>query len=198
MKGDKSISDTIEQWLQAYGDQLHSWAYHKTGDKQAAEDLVQETFLAAFKSLEKFKGNSQPKTWLFSILKNKIIDYHRKKFRENTFNESSLKGNRDKDDIVETFFDSYGRWKPESSPIKWAETDSELLDDLDFKAILQSCMEDLPEKWFSAMQFKYLEQKEGKVICQELDITPSNFWQILHRAKVQLKNCLEHRWFKAQ
>lgn len=197
MKETESSAQSIEQWLVSYGDDLFSWAYHKTNDREAAEDLVQETFLAAVKSLSNFKSQSQPKTWLFSILKNKIMDYHRKKFRENTFNESRLNGKSDEDGVIDAFFDNYGRWKSQSSPANWHETDKELLDDLDFKAVLQNCMEHLPQKWFSAIQFKYLEQKEGKVICQELDITPSNFWQILHRAKVQLKNCLEENWFKA-
>lgn len=192
-----SVSKTIELWLFNYGDDLYTWAMHKTSNKEVAEDLVQDTFLAAFKSFGNFKGKSQPKTWLFSILKNKIMDYHRKNFRENTVNESRFSRGKDESMVFETFFDHNGSWKAESSPANWHDTEKELLDDLDFKAVLQDCMEHLPQKWFSAIQFKYLEQKEGNIICQELDISPSNFWQILHRAKLQLKNCLEQNWFRA-
>lgn len=198
MQENQSKAETIEQWLLNYGDDLYGWAYNKTSDKEAAEDLVQETFLAAIKSFNKFRGDSEPKTWLFSILKNKIMDYHRKKFRENTRNETTLKGSGNENDVIEIFFDGNGRWKKGSSPASWNEMEIELLDNLDFKAVLQGCMENLPPRWFSAIQFKYLEQKESKAICQELDISPSNFWQILHRAKVKLKNCLEQNWFKAQ
>lgn len=197
MKDTESTNKLIESWISDHGDDLFSWAFYKTSDKEASEDLVQETFLSAVKSFEKFKGHSQPKTWLFSILKNKIMDYHRKKFRENTLNESGLKVNKDKDHVLETFYDNYGRWRTDSSPANWHDSEEALLDNLDFIDVLQDCMNNLPQKWFSAIQFKYLEQKKGSVICQELNISPSNFWQILHRAKVQLKNCLEQNWFKA-
>ena len=75
IKEDSKI--TIENWVNQYSDALFSWAYYKTSSKETAEDLVQDTFLAAYHKIDSFKGNSQPKTWLFSILNNKIIDYYR-------------------------------------------------------------------------------------------------------------------------
>jgi len=71
------------------------------------------------------------------------------------------------------------------------------LDNVEFKSVMENCMKKLPDTWFSAIHLKYLEEKDGKVICQELGITPSNFWQILHRAKVQLRACIEKNWFKS-
>jgi len=159
--------------------------------------MVQETFLAAFKSIDKFQGKSKPKTWLFSILNNKIMDHHRKKFREATTNQSKLNGQAEDINVLETFFNNNGGWKPENSPANWQEMDGNLLDNAEFKSVMKDCMKKLPENWFSAIHLKYLEEKDGKVICQELGITPSNFWQILHRAKVQLRGCIENNWFKA-
>lgn len=194
----KSIVDgNISEWVSLYADDLYRWALHKTSDKETAEDIVQETFLAAFKSIDKFKGKSQPKTWLFSIMKNKIMDYHRKKYRETTINQSKLSNGSDGADILENFFDQNGTWKPENNPANWHDMEDHLLDDDDFNEVLGNCMKKLPSNWFSAMSMKYLEEKEGKIICQELGITPSNFWQILHRAKVQLKACLEMNWFNS-
>ncbi len=191
-----STNNNIQEWVSLYADNLFSWALHKTNDRETAQDLVQETFLAAFKSLDKFQGNSQPKTWLFAIINNKIIDYHRKKFRRNVINMSSLKVDHNNTNVLEKIFDSDGTWRKEMRPSEWKESEEHLLDNTEFKDVLQNCMEALPETWFMAIQFKYLEEKSGKEICQDLNISSSNYWQMLHRAKLQLKICIENNWFK--
>ncbi len=186
-----SPNDIISNWVNEYTDELFRYAHYKISDKEAAEDLVQNTFLAAVSSFANFKNESSPKTWLYSILKNKIMDYHRAKFRKPEFREIKT----DNDAVLDFFFDKNYHWKKEVSPDEWDDTE-ELLDSEDFNATLKSCMDKLPSKWNSALQLKYMDEKEGKEICQELDITPTNFWQILHRAKLQLRECIETNWYK--
>ena len=72
---------TFTQWVEDHTEEMLAWAYNKLSDKQLAEDLVQDTFLAALQSMDKFKGDSKPKTWLLSILNNKIIDHYRRQAR---------------------------------------------------------------------------------------------------------------------
>ncbi|WP_418262403.1 RNA polymerase sigma factor [Flavobacterium faecale] len=67
----------LEKWVHQFSDELYSWALYKTSSKETAEDLVQETFLAAYNKIDSFQEKSQPKTWLFSILNNKVVDYYR-------------------------------------------------------------------------------------------------------------------------
>ncbi|HEU4554639.1 MAG TPA: sigma-70 family RNA polymerase sigma factor [Chitinophaga sp.] len=178
----------IQEWVQLYADGMYTWAYYKTSDKALAEDLVQDTFLAALQAVDNFKQDSQPKTWLFSILNNKIIDHFRKQFRNPVVNEA--------DSGLSFFFNSDEEWYRERRPQEWGTTDAHILDDPDFRKILQHCMHLLPGSWLAAVKLKYLEEKDGKEICQDLQITPSNFWQIMHRAKLHLRNCLENNWFK--
>ncbi len=187
---------TIQEWASQYADDLYRWALHKTSDKESSEDLVQETFFSAFKAQDKFQGDSQAKTWLFSILNNKIIDFHRKKFRETTINSTSRKALPSNTDVLDHFFDEDGSWIPEASPNNWPENEEHLLDNMEFKDVLQNCMEKLPKNWYYAIHFKYLEAKDGKEICQELGISSSNYWKMLQRAKFQLKMCLENNWIK--
>lgn len=186
---------TIKCWVDLYSDSMYSWAYYKTSNKESAEDLVQETFLAAVQAFEKFEGKSNPKTWLLGILNNKISDYHRKSFRDPTItvSEQSEKGERS---LLDTLFDADGQWQKEQRPQSWQEESGHLLDNDEFNAVLQNCLSKLPALWFSAVQLKYLEEKNGEIICQELGIAPTNFWQILHRAKLQLRKCVELNWFK--
>jgi len=188
---------TIKEWVSLYSDDLYRWALYKTSEQEVAQDLVQETFLSAFKSIDKFQGKSQPKTWLFSIMNNKIMDYHRKRFRSATINQSRLNSKSENRDVLENFFDSEGGWKRDKSPNDWQELEGHLLDNPEFTKVLSGCMKKLPHHWDSAIQLKYLEEKDSSEICQELDITPSNYWQILHRAKLQLRMCIEKNWFKA-
>ena len=66
----------------------------------------------------------------------------------------------------------------------------------DFQKVLQKCLDALPEQWNMCVKLKYLTEKSGEEICQELNIAPTNYWQIVHRAKLQLRNCVENNWFK--
>jgi len=182
-----NLKDTVKCWVELYSDNLYSWALHKTSSKEIAEDLVQETFMAAVQSFEKFEGKSNPKTWLFAILNNKINDHHRNNFRKPTVYDNS---------ILNVFFDQNNNWKPEERPTQWDDETANLFDDPEFQDVFEYCLGKLPGNWFSAVQLKYLDEKNGELICQELGISPTNFWQILHRAKLQLRKCLELNWFK--
>jgi RNA polymerase sigma-70 factor (ECF subfamily) len=184
----KIIANDIAIWVEKYTQELYSWALHKISDSELAADLVQETFLAAAEKIESFKGDSSPKTWLFSILNHKIIDHYRKKVNQPVHLENHA---------FSRFFSNEGDWKENNKPKNWhaQENEQHLLDDNEFLNVLKKCLDALPEKWSISVKLKYLSDKSGDEICQELDITPSNYWQIIHRAKLQLRECIEKNWF---
>lgn len=182
---------TIETWVDDYTDDLYSWAFHKTSDPELAKDLTQDTFLAALQGFERFSGKSSPKTWLFSILNNKIVDHYRRKIRNSPLDET-----RTSEQHVNSFFNTDENWTKGKAPETWDMEDGNLLDDNDFVKIFTSCVELLPQKWKLSVQYKYYSGKPADEICQELEISPSNYWQILHRSKLQLRDCLEKNWFK--
>lgn len=177
---------TVQCWVELYTDEMYTWAFYKTNKKETAEDLVQDTFLAAYQAFDRFSGKSEVKTWLFSILKNKIAEYYRKMYK---------RPDNASEDALQHFFEPTGEWKKEERPQEWVDNETALLDDPAFIATLNQCMDHLPKHWHAALKLKYLEDKKGELICQELEITPSNFWQVLHRAKLQLRKCLELHWF---
>lgn len=182
---------TFEIWVNDFGDDLFSWAFYKTSSKVTAEDLVQDTFLSAFHKIESFEGKSQPKTWLFSILNNKIIDFYRKnaKVNQHEFKISENVANH----LSDGFFDELEHWKSMEISAIW-DDESKLLDNPEFNNVFSNCIDQLPEKWNFAIQAKYYSDKKAAEICQDLDITVSNYWQIIHRAKLLLKDCLEKNW----
>lgn len=187
---DTEIKENISNWVNEYSDELYSWAFHKVSSKEVAEDIVQETFIAAFKGFENYRGESKPKTWLFSILNNKIIDYYRKEARSLPTDRVSNLGS----DKANNLFDEHGSWV--NNEINETLSDGELLDNEDFKATFDECIDDLPKKWSFVINSKFILNKKSDFICKELQITPSNYWQIIHRSKTLLKNCIDNKWYK--
>jgi len=176
----------LSNWVSEFTDELYSWAVFKVSDSELAQDLVQDTFLVAAEKIENFRGDSSPKTWLFSILKNKIIDVYRKKTNKPVNIEN---------DVLSKFFDAAGAWENDRVPKNWNEEEGHLLDDSEFQLVLAKCLDALPEKWSTCVRLKYLSEKKGEEICQEVGIALTNYWQIVHRAKLQLRNCIETNWF---
>jgi RNA polymerase sigma-70 factor (ECF subfamily) len=187
----ENSKSVLEQWVNQFSDELYSWAFFKTSSKEVAEDLVQDTFMAAFHKIDSFQGKSQPKTWLFSILNNKVIDYYRLSARTTKKNFSLTENSSY--ELSDGLFNSYGCWENNDINSIW-DQDQELLDNPDFNIVMQECMDNLPQKWKLAVTSKYLTEKKAEAICQELEITVSNYWQIVHRAKLLLKKCIELKW----
>ena len=176
----------LTSWVKLYTKEMYHYTHSKINDKQTAKDIVQITFMVAVESYAKFKHESNPKTWLYSILKHKIADYYRSKYKDNIEITS---------DIIDKGFDKNGSWKPDYRPTNWGN-EKELLNDPEYSKALGYCFDKLPQKWSSAIRLKFLEELASKTICSKLKITTSNYWQIMHRAKLQLRNCLEIKWFK--
>lgn len=157
---------------------------------QLAEDLVQDTFVVAAEKIASFRKESLPKTWLFGILNNKIAEHFTKQSKHLSFNVENAES-------LEYYFNEQGHWKKEFAPNEWTESAEHLLDNEDFNAILQSCLGKLPPQWFLCISMKYLEEKNPQKVCQDLNISPTNYWQIIHRAKIQLRHCIEMNWFQS-
>lgn len=189
-----NASATIKKWVELYFDSLYSWAVYKTSNKTAAEDLVQETFLAAFKSFDKFAGKSDAKTWLFAILRNKVTDYHRKQYKDPGA-RAEYQSQNASDALFGTLFNEHEEWQAAEQPEVWDADSGNLLDDPEFNSILQRCLKNLPTTWFSAIQLKFMEEKKPEIVCQELGVNATNYWQIIHRAKLQLRKCIQLNWF---
>ena len=179
---DKKNED-IRSWIDLYSEPLLRQAMYLLSDDTEAQDMVQDVFVAAFESYEKFKGESEVKTWLTRILKNKVADFYRKKYR-NTGQIS-----------LDHFFDESGSWKQDDVLKTWNTTEENLLDNKDFKKTLEDCLDKLPPKWLIPVKLYYLEEKKSEKVCQETGISTTNLWKILQRSRMQLRECLEFNWF---
>lgn len=181
-------------WIKTYADELYGYAMGKTSNTELAEDLVQETFLAGLKSLENFKGNSSERTWLFAILKFKIADHYRKASTKYEISNSKFSNNDDS--FMANYFTEDGDWKESAAPKEWGIDFSTAIENKELGIALDNCIDKLPKNQKLLIVLKLVEEEETEKVCKELNITPTNYWVIIHRAKLQLRACLEKNWFK--
>ena len=180
-----------EMWVDHYGDALFHFALARVKDRNIAEDLVQETFLAAVQSQDRFKGRSSEKTWLFSILKHKVIDHYRK-------NKSTIhaQGIASDPDNLDSFFNAKGGWR--TRPAHWRSNPGKAQETKEFLDHFYRCLSDLPQRSADAFVYREIDGRGTAEICKLLDITTTNCWVILHRARLLLRKCLELVGFNPQ
>ena len=177
-------------WVKAYGDYLYMYAITRISNEEQARDLVQETFLAGLQSMRNFAGKSSERTWLTAILKNKIIDVYRKK-------SSGLKTQElvsAETEVTDFFREDDGHWIQEHSPQHFGIDNYDPLVGKEFNQVLKKCMEKLPALWLSVFTMKHLDDEPTDTVCAELKISASNYWVIIHRAKLSLRACLQKNW----
>ncbi len=177
-----------DQWLGLYGDILYRYGITRVRNPGTAEELVQETLLAALKAKDNYSGQASEQTWLIGILKHKIIDYFRKASRENTqqFDE------RFTDDENDDYFDQKGGWKIDFS--SWSKPDKSMEQE-QFLTILQDCIDHLPPRMAQLFILRELDGMSSEEICEVMSIsTPNNCWVMLSRIRVQLRHCLDVNW----
>lgn len=179
-------TNNMHDWLNQHGDYLYRFALARLRDPHLAEDVVQETFLAAIKS-PSFAEQSAPRTWLTGILKHKIIDVMRKNVREVAASDLI----DDEDANVDDFFDAKGRW--DEKPQNWGMP-VDALEQKQFLGVLQTCIEKLPPKLAQLFLMRDVQETDNEEICKELNISTTNAWVMLYRARMGLRKCLEINW----
>jgi RNA polymerase sigma-70 factor (TIGR02943 family) len=184
----KPANHDSSEWVDRYGDYLFRYAMLRLRDRSTAEDLVQETFLAGIKDLRSFSGNSSESTWLVGILKHKIADHFRRQARESPLEDNDL---RDQSDPSP--FDGSGHWT--SGPTNWGGNPADLYREKKFLDQLTKCLSGLSPNQANAFTLREIEGADTGEICKVLNVTETNLWVILHRARMQLRRCLEINWF---
>ncbi|HEY5898661.1 MAG TPA: sigma-70 family RNA polymerase sigma factor [Burkholderiales bacterium] len=153
--------------------------------REAAEDAVQETLLAALAAEGSFAGRSNLRTWITGILKHKIIDAIRRSTRH-----QAMDGETSVEDF-DALFDQTGHWR--EPPQDWPE---QALEQKEFLAALEECLAGLPARTGQVFLMREHLGFETGDICKELGITPTHCWVLLYRARMALRECLEKGWLR--
>jgi RNA polymerase sigma-70 factor, ECF subfamily len=160
-------------------------------DRDAAEDAVQETLLAALAAQASFEGRANLRTWVTGILKHKIVDAIRRASREQPLERADEEGAGDFDGL----FDERGHWQEHPSP--WEDPDG-ALHQKQFLAALEACLRGLPARTSQVFMMREHMGLETAEICKELGLTSTHCWVLLHRARMALRLCLEKTWFSTR
>lgn len=182
-----------EIWVDEFSDEFFRFAIIRVKNREVAEDLVQDTFLSGLKALANFRNDCPEKSWLYNILRNKIIDHFRKKTNQE-IKQSSISSETSEEVFFNRYFQNDGHWQNEKSPLNWNVAADKIMEREEFMQFLMLCLSLLPKTWSKVFSLKNIEDYTSKEICKELGITPSNLWTIIHRSKLQLRGCLEKRW----
>lgn len=188
-----SDPSTLNKQLSAFRPDLLRFARLQLRDDHLAEDVVQDAYLAAMAGHERFAGQASPKTWVFAILKNKIADVIRG--RGTTLNASSLVEEGEAfDQVFDTLFKANGHWTPGNKPADWGDPQAAMAQQ-QFWAVFDACLNHLAANTGRVFMMREFLELDIEEICRDLGISSSNCYVILHRARHQLRGCLEKTWF---
>jgi RNA polymerase sigma-70 factor (ECF subfamily) len=178
-----------EQQLVAQRSYLMRFARLQLRNDAWAEDAVSETLLAALSKPQAFEARSQLKTWLVGILKHKIMDLLRKRAREPQLNVAD---GEDENELVDALFKENGHWA--DPPQTW-NAPEQSLENAHFWNVFEQCNQRMPLNTARAFMMREFMEMSTEDICQELAISTTNCWVILHRARLALRECLDINWF---
>lgn len=174
------------KWVDRYADYLFNYTIVRVNDREIANDIVAETFLAGLNSMKNFKGEASERTWLVSILKRKIIDHYRK-----------INSQKGKAEVKISLPDAEqeGEWLEVKVPDLTDKTAEDDMENRELGLAILDCLDQLPAKQAKIFKMKTIEEIDTEAICNEFKISPSNLWVIIHRARTSLAKCLEKNWF---
>ncbi|WP_417739816.1 sigma-70 family RNA polymerase sigma factor [Rosistilla oblonga] len=172
-----------ENWVDRYGDAMYRYAYSKLGDHGVAEEAVQESFVAALRARDSFRGDSSVSTWLFAILRRKIVDHYRRR----NVREVTLAGDGEQ---------AAPKSRSLSSRHRWGDDPAAMFEEQEFWETFDRCVDKLPDKLAEVHLLREGSQHRPKEICKILGISATNLSMRLHRSRLALRDCLQKNWFQ--
>jgi RNA polymerase sigma-70 factor (ECF subfamily) len=119
-----------------------------------------------------------------------VVDHFRRQAREQSFTDLEFLP-----DERERFFDRRANWNSAFGPKPWPRPD-ESMETTEFWRVFDNCVSKLPPKVAHVFLLRELDGMESADICKEFGVSPNNFWIMLYRARLGLRQCLEANWFK--
>jgi RNA polymerase sigma-70 factor (ECF subfamily) len=175
--------EAVRRHVYGNRDFIESVLRRYTETEETAQDLVQETFFQALRSLPDFRGESKLSTWLYSIAKNVALARYRKDKRRSPLEEETL--THVAAHHTERSTDPSGEsptWDPSAEAVRSEET-----------ALVQDALEELSENYREVIELRDLKELSTEETAERLGLTRVNVRVRLHRARTKLKGLLDDR-----
>jgi RNA polymerase sigma-70 factor (ECF subfamily) len=182
-------------WLEEHGDYLYRYALTRVRDGAVAEDLLQETLLAAIGGYQSHEARSSERTWLVGIMRHKMFDYFRRLARTPDFQMPEAQS-ADEMNWFEQTGAWRGHWREDQAPVSWSLDAVALLESREFWETFEHCLARLSPQMAAAFTLREIEGLSSEDICDIIGVTPNNLWVLLHRGRAKLRHMLETEWFR--
>lgn len=183
----------LDELVREHADYLFQYALRHFPQKDTAQELVQETLLAAIESAENFRGEAAPRTWLTSILRFKIIDQIRRQTRDKVLSGVESTEHLDPDNY---YFDENEHWRTQTGPLPWQLDPENFASQKQFMRKLDGCLQKLPPRHRQAFLLKEVDDVDSEKLCNDLELSATNLRVLLCRSRVMLRECLDKQWFR--
>lgn len=185
-----SSTDLLSDWTRSWRSPMLRFARLHIQPDEEAEDAVQDTLLAACAGAADALRQADPRPYLFGILKNKVADRLRSKYRRQQVMSDTFE-----DDLDDVLFDERGHWDRAVAPASWDSPESHMQSD-QFFAVVDICVNKLPDKVARVFSMKELLEWEAEEVCDALGVSKADYWQCMSRARKQIQLCLNQNWFE--
>ncbi|MFV1964831.1 MAG: sigma-70 family RNA polymerase sigma factor [Pirellulaceae bacterium] len=172
------------EWVDRHGDTLFRYAMSRLRDPESAEEVVQETFVAGLSARRQYSGKGSEGAWLLGICKRKVVDHVRRRNRP----DASTGGEMDPDPS-EALFDSKGNWRFDPRAFKGRPEGA--LEREEFWQAFRGCLRGMSQRQADAFTRREVDDLASDEICKEMEISASNLWVLLHRARLHLTRCMK-------
>lgn len=187
-----SMRDISAEALLSLRADMLRFAQLQLRNRETAEDVVQESIEAALRKSSSFTGQSALKTWVFAILRNRIIDHLRQASRTVTMS-SLVNDDDDWQENLEALFNERGGWRDGPRPVAWPDP-QQSMETRQFWVVFETCLDHLPPKTGRVFMMREFLGFETEEICTQTGISATNCHVILHRARLKLRGCMETGW----
>ena len=187
----------VPQQMAAFRPQMLSYATRQLGDDSLAEDVVQDAYVAAFDKASAFRGEAALKTWVFAILKHKVADALRGRYRRQAREVScDFDDDPDGDALEALLFRQDGHWEADGGPCTLGNPE-QLLTNREFWQVLQRCLAGLPGMQAQVFMMREHLGMSASEICTQTQLTAGNINVMLYRARLKLQKCLQQNWLES-
>lgn len=163
--------------LKQYGPMLLGYAVRLVGNRDDAEEVVQEAIVSIYASIERFEGQCSLRSWLFRIVHHKAVDHLRK-------NSRFVHAPANDDEPLGDYFTKQGSWN--QPPNQWENSLEAQVNARQMLEIIRKQMDSLPHNYRQILLMREVYKLETEEICNALKITPVHARVMLHRARQAL------------
>ncbi len=170
----------LENLVSRYEKRVYNLAYRMLGNKEDAEDVLQDTFLNVIRSLKGFESRSSFSTWLYRVAANAALTRLRQRSRRE----------KSEGEFLDEVYSVQEAAHSQSKLVDWSDRPAERLLDEEAREVMEDAISELPEIYRVVFILRDVQGLPANEVAEVLDLTVPAVKSRLHRARLYLRNRL--------